>query len=269
MANNIREVFVPSNYILTSVWEHIDSTTTTIYKDGAPLEHSKIEYTYGNAKHLQPTTSTTTTGEDKAITKIVYPADINNGVTKEMTDKNMLLYPIDETRYVRHLNNSEILRGGIHNEYKKDDNGNIVLSGIYEYLQDGSMRKLYTYKYNRAGKLIEEMGKDSLLTSIYWNNHIAEPAVIAQGMAYDPCLANSVSTGNYSPFTLYLSPLCAKAHITTFTYSPLIGITSITKPDGYTVYYQYDGLGRLVKVKDTLGHTLNSYHYNYGTRTQK
>lgn len=269
MANNIREVFVPSNYILTSVWEHIDSTTIVEYKDGAYPVRNKTEYAYGNAKHLQPTISTTTMGEDKDIIKTVYSADLNNDIGKEMSDKNMLLYPIEEKRYIKHSGNSENFIEGIHNEYIKDDNGNIILSEIYEFLPDQSLRKQYSYKYNKAGRLIEEMGKDSLPTSIYWNKNYTEPAVIARGMKYNIELANTVSAENYSPQTLYKTPLCSKAQITTFTYSPLIGITSLTKPDGYTVFYQYDGLGRLIKVIDAKGHMLNGYRYNYGIRTQK
>ena len=269
MANNIREVFVPSNYILTSVWEHIDSTTIVEYKDGAYPIRNKTEYAYGNAKHLQPTISTTTMGEDKDIVKTVYSADLNNDIGKEMSDKNMLLYPIEEKRSIKHSGNYENFIEGIHNEYIKDDNGNIILSEIYEFLPDQSLRKQYSYKYNKAGRLIEEMGKDSLPTSIYWNKNYTEPAVIARGMKYNIELANTVSAENYSPQTLYKTPLCSKAQITTFTYSPLIGITSLTKPDGYTVFYQYDGLGRLIKVIDAKGHMLNGYRYNYGIKKKK
>ena len=53
------------------------------------------------------------------------------------------------------------------------------------------------------------------------------------------------------------------AMITTYTYDPLIGVTSITDPKGYTVYYEYDDLHRLVRVKDEDGKIMseNKYHY--------
>ncbi|MEO1030033.1 MAG: RHS repeat domain-containing protein [Bacteroidota bacterium] len=53
------------------------------------------------------------------------------------------------------------------------------------------------------------------------------------------------------------------AMVTTYTYDPLIGITSMTDPKGYTVYYEYDGLNRLVRVKDEDGNVMseNKYHY--------
>ena len=51
--------------------------------------------------------------------------------------------------------------------------------------------------------------------------------------------------------------------ITTYTCDPLIGVTSITDPKGYTIYYTYDSFGRLQHVKDAQGNIVseNEYHY--------
>ncbi|PLB20534.1 MAG: YD repeat protein [Flavobacteriaceae bacterium FS1-H7996/R] len=51
--------------------------------------------------------------------------------------------------------------------------------------------------------------------------------------------------------------------VTTFTYDPLIGVTSITDPRGYTTYYKYDEFNRLEFVKDADNKILskNKYHY--------
>ncbi len=53
------------------------------------------------------------------------------------------------------------------------------------------------------------------------------------------------------------------AMVTTYTYDPLIGVTSITDPKGYTTYYEYDEFNRLRQVKDQDGKILskNEYHY--------
>ena len=53
------------------------------------------------------------------------------------------------------------------------------------------------------------------------------------------------------------------AFIKTYTYDPLVGVTSITDPKGDTVYYTYDGLGRLQYVKDAQGKLLTDYQYHY------
>ena len=54
-----------------------------------------------------------------------------------------------------------------------------------------------------------------------------------------------------------------QAMVTTYTYDPLIGVTSITDPRGQTQYFEYDDLHRLKAVRDAQGHLLseNQYHY--------
>mgnify|MGYP001176797299 FL=1 len=53
------------------------------------------------------------------------------------------------------------------------------------------------------------------------------------------------------------------AQLTTYTYKPLVGITSKTDPRGITEYYEYDSFGRLSAVKDFSGHIIKTYCYNY------
>ncbi len=53
------------------------------------------------------------------------------------------------------------------------------------------------------------------------------------------------------------------AQITTYTYTPLVGVTSVTDPRGYSMYYEYDHLYRLAKVKDSDGNILSENEYYY------
>lgn len=57
----------------------------------------------------------------------------------------------------------------------------------------------------------------------------------------------------------------ANAQMTTYTYAPLIGITSTCSPNNTVIYYEYDGLGRLQLVKDQDGNVLKSYEYHYSS----
>ena len=54
-----------------------------------------------------------------------------------------------------------------------------------------------------------------------------------------------------------------KAQLTGYTYNPLVGMTSQTDPSGRTVYYEYDGLNRLVRTRDEQGHILSQQQYHY------
>ncbi|WP_299535743.1 RHS repeat domain-containing protein [Ulvibacterium sp.] len=53
------------------------------------------------------------------------------------------------------------------------------------------------------------------------------------------------------------------AMVTTYTYDPLIGVTSITDPRGYTIYYSYDSFNRLKEVRDQDNNLVTDYEYHY------
>jgi hypothetical protein len=51
--------------------------------------------------------------------------------------------------------------------------------------------------------------------------------------------------------------------MTTYTYDPLVGVTSTTDPKGQTVYYEYDPFLRLMNVKDKDGNIIKHTDYHY------
>ena len=55
----------------------------------------------------------------------------------------------------------------------------------------------------------------------------------------------------------------SKAQVSTYTYKPLAGMTSMTDPRGITEKYQYDGFQRLKNVLDFENNILKDYRYNY------
>ncbi|MES2275316.1 MAG: DUF5977 domain-containing protein [Bacteroidota bacterium] len=53
------------------------------------------------------------------------------------------------------------------------------------------------------------------------------------------------------------------AEMTTYTYQPFVGITSVTDAKSQSTFYDYDSFGRLIRVKDQSGNIIkhNEYHY--------
>lgn len=53
------------------------------------------------------------------------------------------------------------------------------------------------------------------------------------------------------------------AQMTTYTYDPLIGITSKGSVDGSIDFYDYDGLGQLQDIRDENGNIIKTFEYHY------
>lgn len=53
------------------------------------------------------------------------------------------------------------------------------------------------------------------------------------------------------------------APMTSYTYDPLYGISSVTDPNCITTYYGYDTFGRLQIVKDHNNNAISTYNYHY------
>jgi YD repeat-containing protein len=51
--------------------------------------------------------------------------------------------------------------------------------------------------------------------------------------------------------------------VTTYTYRPLVGMTSVTDPRGVKTTYVYDDFGRLQTIKDMNNNTIETYEYHY------
>jgi|GEM_PF-1005873 len=58
-------------------------------------------------------------------------------------------------------------------------------------------------------------------------------------------------------------PGLQNAQMTTFTYAPLVGMTSMTDAKGQTTRYEYDSFQRLSTVRDHSGNIIQQYCYNY------
>ncbi len=57
--------------------------------------------------------------------------------------------------------------------------------------------------------------------------------------------------------------LVLRSTVSTYTYDPLISVTSTTDAKGYPVYYEYDGFNRFKRGIDANGYALSENEYNY------
>lgn len=70
---------------------------------------------------------------------------------------------------------------------------------------------------------------------------------------------NVSGSGSIDELRLYPS----NAQMTTYTLQPLVGITTMCKPDNNIEYYEYDKFNRLIRIRDINSHILKQYEYSF------
>ena len=144
-------------------------------------------------------------------------------------------------------------------------------------------------KYDEKGNIVQYTTKDGIAVTIVWGYNKTQPIAKVEGMTYDNLLslasptaiitASDQDAADPSKEVLLLDALnsfrkntqLADRKVTTYTYDPLIGVTSITPPSGIRQVFTYDPANRLketkVRSKDTTGaysdKKASEYKYNY------
>ncbi len=72
---------------------------------------------------------------------------------------------------------------------------------------------------------------------------------------------NSSSTSKVVFDEIRLMP--SESQMITYTYKPLVGVTSICDANNFVTHYEYDGQGRLIGVRDMDGNILARHYYHY------
>jgi len=160
-----------------------------------------------------------------------------------------------------------------YSSFEADDKGNWSFSGTSQPVADAPTGK-YVMQLSGSNS-ISKSGLVSGTTYIvtYWAkggsayaNGAAGEAMLAKGdwTLYKNTLtgiSSVIISGNSIIDELRLYPTTAQ--MTTYTYEPLIGMTSQCDPNSRITYYDYDPFGRLMLVKDQDGNILKKYCYNY------
>ena len=170
-------------------------------------------------------------------------------------------------------------------ETKFDDPNHLFPTSALSYdLQDNASTEVTYDKYDAKSNLQQYTGKDGIPVVIVWGYNGTQPIAKVEGITYDQLntlglIASIVSasdTDASDPLTEHAlitaldtfrksTALAAAIPVTTYTYDPLIGITSITPPSGIREVYLYDTANRLkeIREKDTAGKIIKEFKYNY------
>jgi len=279
--------YVDGSYDITSGWTELDYNIEYLYSDQYPGDddHAKIvrtDYQY-NPNNLQVQQITTQTSDSKDIKKsvIVYPCDYmtaEGDFIEELNKNHIINIPIETVDMVE---KTEVING-------VTEVNNYVLGGIlFTYKPEGTglRDKVYRLQHSQP-KLLDDFtfSNQHSLGTLPWNvtkwpfdvkgNYKLEHSFINYD-AYGNLLSEQGRDGittNYEwdAINYYLYPTKkivnsgnSKEQITSYGYKLLVGLISQTDPNGKTVKYQYDGLGRLKAILDHQDNLVKAYDYQY------
>jgi YD repeat-containing protein len=148
--------------------------------------------------------------------------------------------------------------------------------------KDAAYLERYKYIYDLNANLLEMNKKGDISVSYYWGYNNIYPVVKACNVSNGDLYTKvnlAMQNVSMNSNTWILDPVSEKSKwalfntklrqelpstmITTYTYKPLVGITSETDENGKTTYYIYDEFGRLQYIKDQDLITIQEFKYHY------
>ncbi|WP_312993138.1 hypothetical protein [Chryseobacterium flavum] len=170
---------------------------------------------------------------------------------------SLLNAPIDFTNYsIASSDTTDEINFDLHdskaNPLQTTGKDNIPVTTIYGYNQTLPIATISGISYEQ---LMQVFGLPATPAG-YLSLDIVSKSNADKDEASEQILLNALETFRKNPaLTGY--------QISTYTYNPLIGVTSITPPSGIRESYIYDTANRLEKVVDVNGNVLKEMKYNY------
>jgi hypothetical protein len=178
------------------------------------------------------------------------------------------LYPIAQVR-------NAVLTDIAFTSFEADGNGNWnVTSTTRDTVNFITGKKSYNLSSGSISKTGLVSAKVYMVT--YWSRNgsysisggtvTSKTGRVVNGWTYYEQTVTTSSTsitisgsGNIDELRLYPQG----AQMTSFTYAPLVGETTINDLNSEITYYEYDSLTRLKNIKDYQGNIIKNYQYNY------
>lgn len=262
----------------------LDSISESDYFDsGKKAVHKQTRYKYDMGNRLV-SEKMESLGENDFVTLTKYAKDFSDQIALKMKDKSMTGVPLETVA----LKDGKIISGS-KSQYIFDASLDAVLKkSSYSLKKVPSLSLTDNYSqyyeadytvvsYDNYGNPVEIEKRDGTRVVYLWSYNgqylVAEiknatsstvnTALVSVGLISIDSLSTNVNPDKSKLDKLRTLSTLSDAHITTFQYKPLIGVTQITDPSGVTAYYEYDSLGRLIHVMDMNHSTVEEYDYHY------
>jgi len=268
-------------YTLKGQLKTIKTETETTNLGGISVSKTS-DYEYTGVNHFQPTKTTETNSKgEQLITKMYYPGELSTEpLMQDLLNQNRKAKPIkvesfkgveklyeQKTVYANDATTSNLLLPKFIYAAKFPNALPVISIPNVGQLE----RKVTSEKYNINGRLLQFSPESGSPVTLIWGYNktqlIAKIENATNSQIATVLSVNDLNSVNETYITainnLRTNSSLPNLMITTYTYKPLIGISTVTDPKGLIMYYEYDSFNRLKLVKDAQGNVLseNQYHY--------
>ncbi len=273
-------VYISKAYALNSHFVQPKQVEITRHDQGTALKTTE-NFIY-NQQFLVTQESQTASSGEIVSKNYRYPFDY---LTPASTIDNMIQrHQIGEPiEVIEKVNGIEVKAVG--REYQTDQNNLVpVNTHIYETSEPGAgftssidgvafpsySQRATFHRYDNEGNVLEFSKEDDVHISYIWGYDKTKPVAELVNCSFsqvEGVLGTGFNLGS-GPLTptqdAQLRTQLPQAQITSYTYDPLVGVTSITDPRGLTTTYEYDQFNRLKLIRDHNNNIVQKYRYEYG-----
>ncbi|MCL9768866.1 hypothetical protein NAT47_00375 [Flavobacterium sp. HXWNR69] len=249
---------------------------TEYFDNGQEMETvTTYGYDYNNHYNVASVSTTNSLGETSE-TKYQYASNTSNPVNNAMVAKNMVAIPLVTESYKNGEKLSTIET--VYKDWNADANITLLAPEFIKASKGTApleTRVIYNLVDADNGNP-KQVQKEGGMTICYiWGYNKTQPVAKLENIAYSAIPSSHIqaieNATNEANLIIALNALrndttLSNAMITTYTYKPLVGISSVTDPKGDKQTYHYDGFGRLQYVKDAQDKILSENQYHYKTQ---
>ncbi|MCB0709211.1 MAG: hypothetical protein KDC15_07450 [Chitinophagaceae bacterium] len=264
-------------YIIESWWAHLNYKTETNYdENGQNPNIITTNYYFDNEQHFQQTRTEATNSKGQVIrTTIQYPGDITGQqVYTDMVSKNIITPVIHSTSEILNNPSPNIALSEEKINYSNTGNNNFVPISVQKAVKGNALEIEGTIDaYDAKGNILQFTNKAGIVTSLVWGYNYRYPVANVIGATYSTVIAqltngsvNALQSMDGSSLRNELNKIrtnLTNARVTSYTYKPMAGITSITDPNNKTNSYTYDSFNQLLTILDQDNNVVKKNNYVY------